>query len=183
VALVVLGGPAKSPAVLDRRRIALVEPGLPKQPYHAALGLSLPRAEKLIARCVEGSRRLAAAAFDGATSDLRRGGRVAVGCGLLLASGRALPGLEAILASHPLVHTAEGELFRGAIAHASGRANLPVTAVREKEIWDRGAAALDVPADVLRRRLDDMGRPLGPPWAQDQKLAALAAWLALAADR
>jgi len=28
-----------------------------------------------------------------------------------------------------------------------------------------------------------MGRALGPPWRQDEKLATLAAWLALAAVR
>jgi hypothetical protein len=29
----------------------------------------------------------------------------------------------------------------------------------------------------------DLGRACGRPWAQDQKLAALAAWLAVAAER
>ena len=182
-ALVVLGGPASSPVVVDRRRVVLVEPGIPKQPYHAALEMRLPEAEKLIARTIERSRRLAAAAFDDAIAHLAGGGRVPVGCGLLLASGRALPGLEAILASHPLVHTAEGELFREAISRAAQSAGLPVTVVREKEIWDRGAAALDLTAAELRRRLDGLGRPPGPPWAQDQKLAALAAWIALASER
>jgi hypothetical protein len=182
-AFIVLAGPADAPAVIDRRRVVLVGPGIPKQPYHAALGLRLPEAGKLVDRCVAGSRRLAAAAIDDVIALLENGGRVPVGCGLCLASGRALPGLEAILASHPLVHTAEGELFRDAIAHAAQAAGLPVAGVREKEIWDRAAAALALPAGEIRRRADEMGRPLGPPWTQDQKLAALAAWLALAADR
>jgi hypothetical protein len=32
----------------------------------------------------------------------------------------------------------------------------------------------------LRRWIDELRREVGPPWAQDQKLAALAAWIALA---
>ena len=31
----------------------------------------------------------------------------------------------------------------------------------------------------LQRRVQEMGRAIGPPWTQDQKLAALAAWIAL----
>jgi hypothetical protein len=31
----------------------------------------------------------------------------------------------------------------------------------------------------LLRRLAELGRPLGPPWSQDEKFAALAAWLAI----
>jgi hypothetical protein len=31
----------------------------------------------------------------------------------------------------------------------------------------------------LERRVQEMGKPLGPPWTQDQKYAALVAWMAL----
>ncbi len=182
-ALVSIGGPPDSPSILDRRRIVLSGPGIPKQPYHAALNLRPAKAEELIRRCVDGSRVLASAAFDEAIGELRRNGQKAVACGLLLASGRTLPGLEAILASHALVHTADGELFREAIVHAAARARLPVAAVREKEIWERAEAALEVPIVELRRRIDALGKPLGPPWTQDQKLAALAACMALKGNR
>jgi len=36
-----------------------------------------------------------------------------------------------------------------------------------------------MPLGQLERRVADLGKPLGPPWSQDQKCAALAAWLAL----
>jgi hypothetical protein len=38
-------------------------------------------------------------------------------------------------------------------------------------------------AGPRRRRIDELRRELGPPWAKDQKLAALAAWIALAQPR
>jgi hypothetical protein len=53
-------------------------------------------------------------------------------------------------------------------------------AVPKRSIWEEGESALGVAQDELRRWIDELRRELGPPWAQDQKLAALAAWIALA---
>jgi hypothetical protein len=47
-------------------------------------------------------------------------------------------------------------------------------------IWEQGESALGVARDELRHWIDQLRREVGPPWAQDQKLAALAAWIALA---
>lgn len=169
------------PAVIDRRRIELVEPGMPWQPYHAAEKLELKEAEELVKRCIDGARGLARRAIRAVTEDLRKSGHEVVGCGVLLASGRPLPTLAATLASHALIHTAEGELFREALVHASQKHNLPVTGVREKELFARAAADLRLPVEELQGRIAELGRVLGPPWRQDQKYAALVAWLALAA--
>ena len=38
---------------------------------------------------------------------------------------------------------------------------------------------LKLAPDALRARIAGLGKPLGPPWGQDEKLAALAAWLVL----
>jgi hypothetical protein len=53
--------------------------------------------------------------------------------------------------------------------------------VPERDLHDRAAAALGIPLAELGRRLVDLGRTCGPPWAHDQKSAALVAWLALPA--
>ena len=180
-ALVVVGGASRSPVILDRRRIELVSPGVPKQPYHAAEKLDLKKAGALVRRCVGGARRLARRALRAVVADLKKNGHEVVGCGLLLGSGRPATTLAATLASHPLIHTAEGELFRNALVHASQHCRLPVTGVKERELFAQGAAELRTPADKLRRRLNEMGRELGPPWREDQKLAALVGWLALTA--
>jgi hypothetical protein len=178
-ALVALAGPRESPAVADRRRVALAGPGIPKQPYHAAEKLGLEKAKELIRRCVRGSRRLARKAFRETIADVRRQGHVVIACGQLLASGRPLPGLAAVLASHALIHTADGEHFRDAIAHAAAQEQLRLESVREKEIWARASAEFEIPVAELERRINAMGKAIGPPWAEDQKLAALAAWIAL----
>jgi hypothetical protein len=38
---------------------------------------------------------------------------------------------------------------------------------------------LKLAGEALRVRLAAFGKPLGPPWTRDHKLASLAAWLVL----
>ncbi len=180
-AVVAVVGPLRAPAVIERRRIELVEPGLPRQPYHAAEKLDLKEAEKLVRRCTDCARLLARRALRGIIGELQKQGHSVVASGILLGSGRPATSLAATLASHALIHTAEGELFREVLAHASKRFELPITGVRERELYARAEAELRITPHELGRRLTELGQPLGPPWTQDQKHAALVAWLALAA--
>jgi hypothetical protein len=181
-ALVAVAGTPRSPEILLRRRVELADPRVPgsKQPYHAAEGEKLPKAKKIVSRCAGDARRLAGRAFDEVLAELKKSKHPVIACGLLLASGRPLPALEAILASHALIHTADGELFRDALAAAAQERGLPVTRVREKEISSIAAAGLRIPEEEIARCLKDAGRSIGPPWTQDQKLAVLAAWVAVA---
>jgi hypothetical protein len=87
--------------------------------------------------------------------------------------------LEKILASHALIHTADGEHFREAIVHASGRCGLAMHSVKERELLDRAGQAFRLTPKELLRHITELGRPLGAPWSQDEKLATLVAWLAL----
>ena len=180
-AVVAIGGSLRAPEVIDRRRIITADPAIPgsKQPYHAAEKLELKAAEKLIARCTESSRLLARQAVREVLDDLRKSGHKPIGCGILLASGRPVGTLEATLASHAMLHTAEGQLFRDVLARASSHWKLPVTGVRERELFDQATAQLRIPAEKLRLRLNEMGKAIGSPWTQDEKLAALVAWLVL----
>lgn len=180
-ALVAVAGTPRSPAVLFRRRIELVDPAVPgaKQPYHEAEGKSLPKAREIIRRCSQDANRLARKAFREAVAELEKNGHRVVGCGLLLASGRPLPPLEAILVSHALIHAADGELFRDALARAGADSGVPITRVREKELLPRVTAELRISADELKLAIRELGRSLGPPWRADEKYAALAGWLAL----
>lgn len=182
-ALVAVAGPIAEPAIIGRQRIELTGEGQPNQPFHAAEDLNLKEADALIRLCNRASRALALSSFRATIGPLRRAGHEVVGCGLLLASGRALPALAQVLASHSLIHAAEGEMYREALRVASRGCNLPLTEVKERELWERCEAVLRLPLPTLKRRLDDWGRSLGPPWRQDEKYAALAGWLALAAGK
>jgi hypothetical protein len=184
-ALVAVAGPPRKPAVVERRRLQTADAAIPgsKQPYHAAEGWELKDAAKYLQRCTARSRLLARQAVRFVINDLKKRGYDVVGCGILLGSGQTLPSLASILASHPLIHTAEGQLFREVIIHAGKRCRLPVTGVKERELFPQAAARLRLPVRKLQRRIAALGRDLGPPWTEDQKLAALAAWLALTATK
>lgn len=184
-ALVAVAGDATSVEVVDRRRIEMTDPRRPlsKQPYHQAEDLPLEKAARLLDRYSRNARELADRALKDVVADLRRRGYRPVGSGLLLASGRPLPKLEAILASHALIHTADGEHFRMALLLASQDCGLPLTGVREREILECAQGVLGRPGADLQSTVAGLGRGLGPPWTQDQKLAALLAWVVLADER
>jgi hypothetical protein len=170
-AMVAASATLNAPRVLDRRRIVIAGPEMPgaRQPYHAAAELPFPEAEVLVRSAMESSRALAAEAIAAAVKSLRAEGHEVAICAVLVRSGRPLPALDRILAAHPLIHTAEGEMFRDVLAWAAGRCGLPVKRVPEKEL---DAASLE--------RIDSLGKLIGPPWTQDQKYATLAALVALA---
>jgi len=181
-ALVAVAGNRGAIEVVERRRVELSAdktPG-PKQPYHEAEGQKLEKARQIVTRYAEEAGRLASEALRAVMANLKRQGHEVVGCGLLLASGRPLPDLESILASHALIHSADGELFRDAIADAAKKNRLTVVRVKEKEAIGEAASRLRVEAGELQRRVAALGKTIGPPWTQDQKLATLVAWMTLA---
>ncbi|HYT22164.1 MAG TPA: hypothetical protein VEW05_18310 [Candidatus Polarisedimenticolia bacterium] len=170
------------PVVLARQRVHLVETFTYefRQPYHTAEKMPQGQAREFISRMRTESRRLAYRAVQELESRTQEQGVKLTRCGLLLASGRLLPVLDKILASHALIHTADGELFREAILHASARRGLRDFRIREKELLDRAENVLRLKSAALMRRVTELGRSFGAPWSQDEKFAALAAWLALA---
>ncbi len=168
------------PVVLHRQRLQLVETFTYRfrQPYHTGERMALAEAREFIASVREKGRELAYRAIRDLQVELKGRGYQLKRGALLLASGRPLPELEKILASHALIHTADGGLFRECLLHASARCGLGVVSIRERELLEQAAKALRVPRPTLLRRVTELGRPFGSPWTQDEKFAALAAWLA-----
>jgi hypothetical protein len=172
-----------SPAVLARQRVHLVETFTYefRQPYHTAEKMLQGQAREFISRMQAEARRLAYHAIREFRSDLQKQGLKLTRCGLVLASGRPLPVLDKVLASHALIHTADGELFREALLHASARCGLGDFRIKERELLDRAGQVLRLKGDDLMGRVTELGRSFGSPWSQDEKFATLAAWLALVA--
>jgi hypothetical protein len=179
-ALVALAGPITAPSVVERRRIEMADDPEARQPYHAAEELPLKRAAALLDRFSRQALERAANGLGEVLERLRSEGHDAVGAVLLTAAGRTLPALESVLASHALIHTADGEHFRDALAAAGARHDLPVVRIRERDLLARAQDGLGRPGQSLLATVSAWGKPLGPPWTQDQKLSALAAWLGLA---
>lgn len=182
--LVALSAGANLLEVLDRRRIVITDPGMPgaNQPYHYASTLGLPNSETYLANCAAVSERLALAAIEEVVRELDGRHYRVVGSAVLLASGRPLPPLSKILASHPLIHTAEGEFFRNAVRKACEHLKIPGTSVRERELDERAKIAFGNGASRMQRRIANLGRSIGPPWTKDHKTAALAASMVLAGN-
>jgi hypothetical protein len=173
-AMVVVAGTPVKPAILDRRRIEIMDPRTPgaKQPFHHAAELDLVNAQRHLDKCAAQSRKLAIAAVESAVAKHKP-----VACGIGIASGRPLGSLESTLASHAAIHTAEGEFFREAILRAIESCELPCHRFKEKELLSTAARVFSIPDPD--RELTAMRKVFGPPWTQDEKFAALAAWLAM----
>lgn len=162
VAVVARGSP-KTPVVLDRQRIELLDNRLPRQPYHVAAedGLDLSAAESLIGRVGKRAAEAAGAAIAAAVAEFGIG---AVG---VVGGGRIIPdALERILASHALLHAAEGDLYEQAVVDGAAQAALPVLMIAPKTI-------------EVNPTVDRAGKSLGPPWQKDHKLATMVALAAL----
>jgi hypothetical protein len=181
-ALVAVSNSAGTIEVVERRRVAVIPAGTSgvKQPYHFAKTLALPEAEKFIGNCFAASKDLALTAIRDVVSELSGRQYRVVASAVLLASGRALPPLAKILASHAAIHAAEGEFFRDAFSKACHELALPVTGFRERDLDECLHAAFGKAATKTKHQVSTLGKSLGPPWTTDQKNAALAALLVLA---
>jgi len=181
-ALVAVANSAGTVEVIERRRIAITIPRAPGaiQPYHFAEKLNLAEAEKFLDDSFEMAKRLALAAVRDVTGELRGRQYHVAGVAVLLASGRPLPPLAKILASHALIHAAEGEFFRQAFSKACEGLELSVTGFRERDLDECVQTTFGKTAARVRQQISTLGKSLGPPWTTDQKTAALAALMVLA---
>jgi hypothetical protein len=142
--------------VLDRRRVELVDQSLPRQPFHAVAEGGLPRS------VIEAVTQAAATAVARVLRSVARTDAV----GVVATERRLPPSLDQILASHTLLHAAEGRLFERAVIDVAADARLPVHVVEAKSI--------EVSAAV-----ESLRSSIGPPWQKDHKWAMTAALAAL----
>lgn len=182
--LIALALEKNRPIILARQRPHLVATFSYtfRQPYHTAEKMNLAEAQSFLDQQRDESRLLALSALRAAQTEVAQQGYKLTRAALLLASGRPLPELRKILASHSIIHTADGEFFREALFHACARANLAVTKIKDRELQATASATLRSKPAALIRFINELGKPLGSPWTQDEKFATLAAWLALAAN-
>ena len=184
-AVVAVGGDVERPVVVARDRVEMADTRLAgsKQPYHAVEKLPLEEAGRRIALLSDSATTLAHDGIRRLIEDLAARGPAPVAAGILDSSGRKGDTLAAILASHALIHTADGDHFRAALDEGCWRCGLGVVRVRQRELADRAAAALRSSPARLAATVQALGKPLGAPWGADQKSAALFAWMLLTETR
>lgn len=156
-------------AIVDRRRIALVEPGVPCMPiHHPPHGLSIDAVAELVARVRASAVRATAAAFDALSTTLQE----PVASLHLRTMPSGFPTDIGTLLRAPWHARADAVMYREvltAVAHARG---WPVAYYDAKTIEAQAAALLGARADAVLRapRLR-----LGPPWTSDHRKAFAAA--------
>ena len=150
------------------------------EPYHVAVEMGQGASDAVRAEVAEGRRRqdeMAAAGLASIVAGLReRGHEPAVAALLVNRAGwmTDLLSYSLAFADHPPV--AEGLAVRDALRSAFKANGLAFIESDEKSLGDTAAAKFgDVEA-----QLKVFGQTAGKPWRKEQKLACLAAWLAIA---
>jgi hypothetical protein len=173
-----MAGPLQSPRVLERRVVELSDPDVPgsRQPYHGARG-KLEEDDAKVATRLKTIQRVAEGSVTELIKEYRDTG-CTVRCAGLVVGSQIDP--TSIKNPHIRAHALEGRLFRTVLEDALATCELRCWVVTERDAYPKAATALGRSEEDLRQAVAGMGRSLGGPWRADEKVAALAAWVALA---
>jgi len=177
-AVVALGGSLEAPRVLERARFEFAGPD-ERFIYHRAAKGDCEAAAALIEQARGRCQGTAAAHIAALRERLDSAGVEVRLAATMAAAARPPEDLPSILQSHALIHAAEGNLGREVIASAARFAGLEVHRFAEQELAGRLHARLGSHEPSLPTRMKQMGATVGPPWGEDYRLAAQAAWLLL----
>jgi hypothetical protein len=170
------------PVVVDRRRVELIEAGVPSQPYHhEARRLPLPEAEALVHDVRRSVMRTTFAGLRALRDDVRPYSIAAVT--LRTPTLATVPvTVEQAHASYHVMCRADGMMYHDAVSTAARRLNLDVELLDRGGEVARAAARLGASIDAVERFLESAGRAVGRPWQKEHRQAAAAA-LAVLAER
>jgi len=171
------------PAIVDRRRIELIEAGVPSQPYHHDT-VRMPRAaaERLVASVRESVMRTTLESVKQLRDDLQPPYTI-------VAMTIRTPPLDYVPvtvaqahASYSVMCRADGMMYHDALCQAARRLKIPVERQDRGAEVARAANRLDVSPEEVEQFLQHTGKELGSPWQKEHRLAAAAA-IGVLADR
>ena len=161
------------------------------EPYRVAAGM--PRgpqgkaSAEAAAAVAEGRRRqdrIAASQLQDLVHRLEdAGGKPAAAALLVNRAGWVTDLLGYSLAWPEHAAVADGLAVRDALRFACRRCELEVVELDEKSLPELAAATLGLPSGEIDARLKALGAAVARPWRKEQKLASLAAWVAVAGRR
>ncbi len=175
---VVLGGSVDIPIVLVKTEIKLADPKIPAtaQPYHQVMDLPWQESEREVRKYARAIEAIARKALAQMIKEQRAKGMQVSGVGIVGAKDRDL---ARIGNPHIRAHAAEGILFRHVLDLAAEANGLKWRAFVDRQFDEITSAELGSQCATVKRKMNDMGRGLAPPWRADEKQAATAAWLVL----
>lgn len=168
------------PVVVERRRVTLIESGLPTQPYHHdSLRMTEDAANALIARVKRSIDGCARDALQRLIAELATSHTV-VAVAIRQSPFPALPETVAAAWGTQLLYSADGMLYQQAVCEAARQLGLDL------HVYPRGGQELALAAErvgvtpqLLERFIVQDGRPPGPPWQQEHRRAYAAGIAAL----
>jgi len=166
---VVLVTVARDGTLLDRRRVELVDEGLPRIPHHSeAQRLPLDEAVELVERVRVSAERHAVLVLDAVTMAVPH---------ILGLALRKCPQLPPTIAErikdYYAQNNADWVMYRKALASAAEARGWPVHWYDVKSVLAAARQALGV--ENLDTHFLQVRRAVGPPWNNDHKLAMAAA--------
>jgi hypothetical protein len=170
------------PVVVARRRIVLIDSGLPTQPYeHDSTGMTEENANALIARVRRSIGVRTAGALRRIVAELLPT-HSAVALAIRQPPFPKLPKtVAAVRSSYRLRCSADGMLYQLAFCRAARQLELDAQLCRRGEEMSRAAEQLGVTPGEIEDFVGRIGRPPGPPWTQEHRCAFAAGIAVLAA--
>ena len=163
-----------SGTLLDRRRVELVDQGLPKIPHHSeGQALPLDEAIELVERVRASAERHAKLVLEAVAIEMP--GRI---LGIALRQCPELPPTIAErITNYRARNVADWVMYRKALAAAAEARDWPVHWYDPRQAHDLASKALGV--ENLDAHFARLRRSVGPPWGQDHKTAMAAAIAAM----
>lgn len=160
---------ARDGTLLDRRRVELVDEGLPKLPHHSeGQGLPLDEAVELVERVRVSAEKHAVLALDAVAMAMPRI------LGVALRKCQPLPSTVAErIKDYRAQNVADWVMYRKTLASAAEARGWPVHWYEAKKVLDAASQALRV--ENLDAHFLGVRKAVGPPWDKDHKLAMAAA--------
>jgi hypothetical protein len=154
--------------LVDRRRVTLVEEGLPAIPHHVDAQLvPLDEGVALVERVRASAERCSRAALEALARDIEIEAIALRICPELPAT------IEERITNVRAQNNADWVMYREALAGAARALGWRVAWFAAKSVHADAAKALGMKS--IDRLLRDTGKALGPPWQLDHKLAMAAA--------
>jgi hypothetical protein len=169
-----------TPAVIERRRVKLIDAGLPTQPYeHDTRAMREDVANAVIARVRRSISARALEALQHIATEM--GPHAVVALAIRKPPFPELPDtVAAAWQSNRLLYAADGMMYQLALCRAAQKLGLAVHLCRRGDETAQAARQLGVTPEEIDEFVGRSGRPPGSPWTQEHRRAYAAGIAALA---
>jgi hypothetical protein len=164
------------PVVVDRRRVRLIDDGVPNLPYeHDTSALADDEAEALVRTVKRSIAARTSMAFDHLAGDLSPRYRIAAVAIREPTLDRLPATVKEARASAHVRNRADGMLYHSALCAAARRRRWEVVHHHRGEELTRAAEALQATTGEVEQFVNALRKTLRPPWSADHRNAFAAA--------